>query len=29
LITLQKLADAFEVSVYDLFRPELHYDIRM
>jgi DNA-binding XRE family transcriptional regulator len=29
LITLQKLADAFEVSVYDLFRPELHYDVRV
>ena len=27
LITLQKLADAFEVSVYDLFRPETQYDM--
>lgn len=27
LITLQKLADAFEVSVYDLFRPEPQYDM--
>lgn len=26
LMTLQKLADAFEVSVYDLFRPETSYD---
>lgn len=27
LMTLQKLADAFEVSVYDLFRPETEYDV--
>ena len=26
LMTLQKLADAFEVSVYDLFRPEVACD---
>ncbi len=29
LMTLQKLADAFEVSVYDLFRPELQYDVHV
>ncbi len=27
LMTLQKLAEAFEVSVYDLFRPETGYDV--
>jgi hypothetical protein len=26
LVTLHKLANAFEVSVYDLFRPEAHPD---
>lgn len=29
LITLQKLADAFEVSVCDLFRPEPHDEVRV
>ena len=29
LMTLQKLADAFEVSVYDLFRPEAQYDVHL
>ena len=27
LVTLHKLASAFEVSVYDLFRPEVQHDI--
>ncbi len=29
LMTLQKLADAFEVPVYDLFRPEAPRDVRL
>jgi DNA-binding XRE family transcriptional regulator len=29
LITLHKLAYAFEVSVHDLFRPETHHDVRV
>jgi transcriptional regulator with XRE-family HTH domain len=28
LMTLHRLAAAFEVSVYDLFRPELHHQIQ-